>query len=112
MGTALIGREREEVMFELLAMHVMIISTIITSVIGAFCILRRMRIFNLNISTRNLMYAGACCTMSFCFLGTAYCLGSLVMTTWHVVVAIVFTLVGMCATAHLSVDLGDRLRIQ
>ena len=98
-------------MFELSALYVMVSVTFVTSAIGAFYLFRRVPLINLNITTRNFMYAGACCAMSFGFLGAAYCVGSFIMTPWHVVAAVSLVLVGICATAHVSVDLGERLRI-
>lgn len=96
-------------MFELVAMHVMIFITLGTSLVGMVCLLRKLEICQLQLNLRNLMYAGACCAMCFGFIGASYCLGSLVLTPWHYLAAAVMVVVGLFATAHISVDLSARL---
>ncbi len=96
-------------MFELVAMHVMIFTTILTSVVGAVCIFRGRSVSSLGINARNIMYIGACCAMCFGFLGAAFCLGSLAVTQWHLMATVILCIVGLFATAHISVDLSHRL---
>lgn len=96
-------------MFELIAMHVMIFATILTSVAGGICILSGKRIFNLNVCVRNMMYVGACIAMCFGLLGAFFCVGSITATAWHFVAALVLGVIGFLATVHVSVDLNDRL---
>ena len=98
-------------MFELVSLHVMVFVTLVTSVAGAICILKGMKIFNLSIGIRNLMYVGACCAMVFGFLGLTVCAETIMMTKWHYIAMPVLAVFGVCAFAHIAVDLSDRLKI-
>ena len=94
-----------------LALQTIVLMTVVTSAMGAVCILRGSKIFDLRIRTRNFMYVGSCCAMCLGFLGAALCVGSLVITQWHYVAATSLFAVGVFASAHIAVDLSDRLRI-
>lgn len=98
-------------MFELVSLHVMVFVTLLTSVVGAICVMRGKRIFHLSIRVRNLLYVGACCAMVFGFLGLTVCAETIMMTKWHVVAMPVLAIFGVCAFAHIAVDLSDRLKI-
>lgn len=98
-------------MFQLIAMHAMLFITITTSIMGAGYLLRGAQIFDLRITTRNFMYVGASCAMATGFLGATVSAGQQVTTLWHYAAAAVLALIGLCATAHMTVDLSDRLRI-
>jgi hypothetical protein len=98
-------------MFYLIALHAMIFMTVVVSTMGTIYILKGSQIFDLKISTRNFMYVGACTAMCFGFLGATVCINSSVTTLWHYVAATILCIIGVFATAHISVDLSDRLRI-
>jgi len=98
-------------MSQLIALHTIILMTVVTSVMGAVCILKGSKIFDLRISTRNFMYVGACCAMGLGFLGATICVVSLSFPQWNYVAATILCVIGVFATAHLFVDLSDRLRI-
>lgn len=98
-------------MFQLIAMHALIFMTIVTSVMGAICLWRGSKIFDLSISTRNFMHIGACCAMVFGIFAATYCVGQLVTTVWDYVAAIVLCAISLFATSHIVVDLGDRLSV-
>jgi len=98
-------------MSQLIALHTIILMTVVTSVMGAVYILKGSKIFDLRISTRNFMYVGACCSMCLGFIGATACAGQIVPTQWHYVAATILCSIGVFATAHLFVDLSDRLRI-
>lgn len=98
-------------MLYLIVLLATVFMAIVTSAIGATCILRGSQIYDLKISIRNFMYIGACCAMVLGFLGATVCIESLVITHWHYVCASILSCIGVFATAHISVDLSDRLRI-
>lgn len=89
----------------------MIFMTVVTSVMGATCLLRGSKIFDLRVTTRNFMYIGACCAMSSGFFGAIYCAGLQAPTLGHYVSATALFTIALFATAHIVVDLSDRLRI-
>ena len=74
---------KEGNMLQLIAMHSIIAMTVVTSVMGAICLWRGLKIFDLSISTRNFMYIGACCAMIFGIFAATYCVGQLITTGWH-----------------------------
>jgi len=98
-------------MYQQIALNTIILMTVVTSVIGAVCVLRGSKIYELRISTRNFMSVGSCCAMCLGFLGATTCLLMLETTVLHYVAATALCALGLFATAHLFVDLNDRLRI-
>jgi len=98
-------------MFQLIAIYALLFMTIVTSVMGAIYLMRGSRIFELKLTTRNFMYIGACCAMTSGILGANLSAGQQMPTLWNYVLAFVLILVGLVATAHIVVDLSDRLAI-
>ena len=98
-------------MFQLVALHALIFMTVVTSVMGATCLLRDTHIFDLKLTTRNFMAIGACCAMSAGFLGANFCAGLQMPTLWNYAAATLLFAIGLFATAHIVVDFSDRLRI-
>lgn len=98
-------------MYQLIALNTIILMTVVTSVMGAAFVLKGSQIYDLRIRTRNFMYVGSCCAMCIGFLGATTCLLLLETTAWHYLAATTLCAIGLFATAHLFVDLNDRLRI-
>ena len=98
-------------MVQLIALHVMIFWAILTVVMGTTLVLKGARVFDLKIRTRNFMYVGACCAMALGFIGASVFLNIQLAELWHLGAATLCAVVGTFATAHISIDLSDRLRI-
>jgi len=102
---------KEEIMLQLIALHAIIFVSIITSFTGAFCILRKLELVELHASGRNFMIFGALCAMPFGFIGATTCLNAMAPTPLHYLTAALLSVIGLCATAHIYLDLFDRLNI-
>ncbi len=98
-------------MFELSALYLIIFMSAVTSLMGAKYIVSGAHIFDLRITTRNFMHIGACCAMTFGFLAATYSIGLQTTTLWHYLAATALCVIGLFATAHIVIDLSDRLRI-
>ena len=98
-------------MYQLIALHTIILMTVVTSAMGVVYILKGSKIFDLRINTRNFMYVGSCCAMCLGFLGATVCVAQLLPTQWHYIAATTLCVIGVFASAHLTIDLSDRLRI-
>ena len=96
-------------MVQLVALHAMLFMTVVTSVMGTIYLLRGSRIVDLKLTTRNFMYLGACCAMTSGFLGANLSAGQQMPTLWNYVAACALIIIGLFATAHIVVDLSDRL---
>ncbi len=98
-------------MFELFFFHVVVFMTLVTSGMGAVCILRRLKIFELRSGGRNFMAAGALCAMPFGFIGATACVNLGAATPSHYLAAVGLGVIGLCATTHIYLDLFDRVSI-
>lgn len=98
-------------MVQLITLCAMISGAILTSIMGAILIFKGVQIFDLQIRTRNFMYVGACCAMVLGFIGASVFGNRGLAELWHLGAATICAVVGIFATAHISIDLSDRLRI-
>jgi predicted tellurium resistance membrane protein TerC len=98
-------------MFYIVAIVGMTLSCLATLTLIAVCILIGIGIDELSMSTRTLMYIGACCGMVLGFLGSSTLLGSIVHIPQHYLWAAVLFSGGLAATAHIALDLNERLNI-
>jgi len=98
-------------MLQIVALHAIIFVSIMTSFMGAICVLRKLKLVDLHTSGRNFMIFGALCAMPFGFIGATTCLNTMAAGPLHYLGAAVLCVVGLCATAHLYLDLFDRLNI-
>jgi len=98
-------------MFQLIALHTILFVSLVTSVMGALCILRKLKIVDLQTGGRNFMSLGALCAMPFGFIGATTCLTTPGATPLHYLAATMLCIVGLCACVHIYLDLFDRLNI-
>ncbi|PLY02662.1 MAG: hypothetical protein C0624_07950 [Desulfuromonas sp.] len=98
-------------MLQAISLHAIFFVSIITSVMGAICVLRKLKIVELQASGRNFMILGALCAMPFGFVGATTCLNMQAVTPLNYLAAAGLCIVGLCATVHIYLDLFDRLNI-